>query len=1166
MRLRPFTRPDPRTLSFRVKGAKKIDLDLSGNLSLQLGDGTIELQKPTIYQEVEGVRHAIAGNFALRGDNEVGLSVGDYDNREPLIIDPVLSYSTLIGANNNTQVQGIAVDPSGNVYIVGTTFATNYPTVAAFQSTNHGTTNVFITKLNPTGNKILYSTYLGGSGFDNAAAIAVDNSGSAYVTGTVGSSDFPTTSGAFMTTCPGFCNTPFVTKIFTDGSLAYSTFMGGSNSPAHAIAVDSAGEAYIAGDTASDDLPTTPGSFEPAYPGLICTSCYNGYVEKLNVSGAALVYSTYFGAVGFGGAPSTAGSGIAVDSAGSAYLVGNTTAIPVKNPIQLTKVGLNLLPNAFITKFSPDGSQLVFSTYLGGSSPFSAGDYATGVAVDALGNVHVTGTSGSCDFPLSLNALSTDCVTTGYTQKVFVVTLNSSGSQILFSTFLQDGFSSGIAVDKTGNSYVTGTTTSNSFPVLNPIESTSQQASSTSFVTELDASGKLLFSTYLGASSPGSPGVGSQAAGIAVDSKGGIYVAGAGQGDFPLLHPIPSEVKQNTFNTLFIAKILPKSMPQFSLSPRVSPVLALRNVSSVPLTISAIAPSANFTQGGNCGSSLAPATGCTLILEGADDKKTSGTVTISSNAYSKPQEFVISKSPTGDRVGSIVTIFPTNVQFPSQLIGTTSAPQQIVIENSGLIPAAINSIVMIQPSAFNETNNCPAMLNPASSRTISLTYTATTALDSAQLSIVADPNQTSYTAFLSGYGSTSAIVTSTATMQFGTQFMGGPALGRVANLTNTTPYPATITGVSTTAGFSQTNTCTAPLAPHASCRVSVTFDPPVNLAVTGSLSAANFGPGGPQSVSLMGTGLLVSDLAVTPFQLDFFSAFPGGSSNPQTVTLTNISSLPMTGLKFSINSSSYSQIPACPSTLAPGASCTTTVTFKPKQLGTISGILSIQHSGGGSPQIINMTGVGIVQVVVGPSPLIFPPQKIGTPSANLAIGIDNNGTTSVQIKSITLVGTEYTLSQNNCPSSLPRNFGCGFQITFKPTGIGLRTGTVTVVASDISQPHIVQLQGMGNNGGQGMLSVSSLSFSAQKVGTTSAIKMIKLTNNGSGTLNLGQITASPSFFLVSNNCGNSLAAGSSCAISVRFAPTLAGILTGTLTTNDDGDHAPHLVSLTGIGQ
>ncbi len=236
---------DPRTLSFRVKGAKKIDLDLSGNLSLQLGDGTIELQKPTIYQEVEGVRHAIAGNFALRGNNEVGLSIGEYDSRKPLVIDPVLSYSTLIGANNNTQAQGIAVDPSGNVYIVGTTFATNYPTVAAFQSTNHGTTNVFITKLNPAGDKILYSTYLGSSGFDTGRAIAVDNLGSAYVTGNIGSSDFPTTPGAFMATCPGFFNTPFVTKILTDGSLGCSAFMGGSNVAAWAIAVDSAGAAYI---------------------------------------------------------------------------------------------------------------------------------------------------------------------------------------------------------------------------------------------------------------------------------------------------------------------------------------------------------------------------------------------------------------------------------------------------------------------------------------------------------------------------------------------------------------------------------------------------------------------------------------------------------------------------------------------------------------------------------------------------------------------------------------------------------------------------------------------------------------------------------------------------------------------------------------------------------
>ena len=250
---------NPRAVRFRVTGARKVKLNASGDLLLEVADGAVEVHKPTIYQKAgDGTRRAVVGDFSLCGD-EVDLKVGNYDNRKELIIDPALSYSTLIGANNNTQVQGVAADSNGNVYVTGTTFATNYPTVNAFQTANKGTTNVFVTKLGPTGDVILYSTYLGGSGFDNAAAIAVDGSGSAYVTGTVGASDFPITPGAFMTTCPSLCNTPFVAKFLTDGSLAFSTFMGGSNSPAHAIAVDSAGEAYIAGDTASNDLPTARG-------------------------------------------------------------------------------------------------------------------------------------------------------------------------------------------------------------------------------------------------------------------------------------------------------------------------------------------------------------------------------------------------------------------------------------------------------------------------------------------------------------------------------------------------------------------------------------------------------------------------------------------------------------------------------------------------------------------------------------------------------------------------------------------------------------------------------------------------------------------------------------------------------------------------------------------
>jgi len=214
-------------LAFRVQGAQGIEVSDSGDLLLRTPLGDVRLQKPAIYQQKGRSRRNIDGKFVLRSANEIGVTVGDYDVHSPLIVDPVLSFSTLIGTNNNTQVQGIAVDSSKNVFITGTSFATNYPVVNPFQSTNHGTTNVFVTKLNPAGNKILYSTSLGSSGFDNAAAIATDKTGAAYVTGTVGAADFPKSPGAFMTSCPSICNTPFLAKFLSDGNACIFDIHGG---------------------------------------------------------------------------------------------------------------------------------------------------------------------------------------------------------------------------------------------------------------------------------------------------------------------------------------------------------------------------------------------------------------------------------------------------------------------------------------------------------------------------------------------------------------------------------------------------------------------------------------------------------------------------------------------------------------------------------------------------------------------------------------------------------------------------------------------------------------------------------------------------------------------------------------------------------------------------
>jgi hypothetical protein len=1145
---------DPRSLVFRVDGANHIQLSDSGDLFVQTNAGSIRLAKPIIYQERQGGRRNVEGRFIVRTDHEIGLAVGKYDAHSPLIVDPVLSFSTLIGANNGTQVLGVGVDSGKNVYITGTTFATNYPVVGPFQATNHGYTDVFVTKLNPAGNKILYSTYLGSSGFDNATAIAVDKTGAAYVTGTVGAPDFPTTPGAFMTSAGG--GAPFLTKFLTDGTLAFSTFMGGSLSPALAIALDAVGEAYIAGHSTSNDLPTTAGAFQTA-----CLSGDCGYVEKLNASGTALVYSTYFGASsGNGIPPSTTGNGIAVDSSGSAFLVGNSNGIPLQNPIQPSVVGLQ---NAFVAKFSPDGSSLVFSTYLGGTSAFvpSRFDSATGVAVDLSDNVHIVGTTPSCEFPLSLTAISTDCVT-GADQKVFVASLNSNGAQLLFSTLLQSGNAAGIVVDPKGNSYVTGTTPSNSYFIKNGIEDSAPNASnngysSIGFLTELEPAGKLLFSTYLGATYGSSP------AGIALDPLGGIYVAGEGQGDFPLLHPIPSQIYQGTAYTIFISKISPSNTPQFSLSPRISPLLTLRNVSSVPLTVSSIVPSPNFTMGGNCGSNIAPGGACNLILLGADDKKTQGSVTITSNAYAKPQTIQIRKSPTGDSLGYSLSILPMDVQFPPQFIGTSSPTQQIVIQNSGL-PAAINGISINQPAAFTETNNCPASLDTNASCTISVTYTAATAQDSAGLAIVSDPNQTQTNVGLNGLGSSTAIAVSTPAMEFGSQPAGAPSLGRIVNLINTTPDPATVTGILTTAGYAQSNTCSAALQPHGECRVSVTFAAAGNEDAPGTLTIANYGPGGPETVNLHATGVQPGDLSVSPNSLSIPFAYIGIASTFSPVTVANNSKNIITIQKIA-TTAPYTQTNTCPSNLAPAATCQVSVVFKPTVTGLANGILTITHSGKGSPETVPLSDTGVTTVQFRSSPVQAGQQLVNT-RGTVYVDLENYGSKTVTLGAFTVQGSEFALTQNNCGTSIPQFYGCPLTLAFTPSGTGLRTGTISVLGSDYSQPHVAVLQGLGISGGVGSLSATSITFAPQTVGTKSSAHKITFTNTGSGMLTINGIVTSPQFFTKTTSCGKTLQPKVSCTISVFFDPTLQGILVGSLSIQDDGLNGQHTIALSGTGR
>jgi len=551
---------DPKAIALGFQGADRLEVDGQGDLVLHTAAGSIRQRKPVIYQEIDGARREIAGGYIIEAARQVSFRVAAYDASRPLIIDPALSYSTYLGGTSLDYAQGIAVDSAGNAYVAGFTASMDLPTTTgAFQPTlgasnNGGSFNAFVAKLNSTGSGLIYSTYLGGTGNypgDRGYAIALDTSGNSYVTGSVTSTDFPTTPGAFQpTNSLGSVNHPkaFVTKLNSTGSaLVYSTYLGGAASDSGVgIAVDTAGHAYVTGFTESADFPTTPGAFQPTLAGV------NGdaFVTKLNVLGTGLVYSTYLG-----GTASNAGVGIAIDTTGNAYVTGNTQSTNFPTTIGAFQPTLAGSMNAFVTKLNALGTGLVYSTYLGGS----AGDSGVGIAVDTASSAYVTGSTHSSDFPTTAGAFEATFVGAFGAEDAFVTKLNSTGSALVYSTYLggtgQDHGQS-IAVDSSGNAYVTGVTESTNFPTTpGAFQTTIGGSLQDAFVTKLNPLGTgLVYSSYLGGS-----GANDSGNGIAVDTLASpnAYVAGStDSADFPVT-PGAFQTALQTGADAFVAKIVP---------------------------------------------------------------------------------------------------------------------------------------------------------------------------------------------------------------------------------------------------------------------------------------------------------------------------------------------------------------------------------------------------------------------------------------------------------------------------------------------------------------------------------------------------------------------------------------------------------------------------------
>ena len=593
---------DPASISLRFQGADpaKTEITPQGELVLHTPAGRVVQHSPVAYAQDEqgGARRLTTARWTLGPDGRAGFSLGKYDSSKRLVIDPILSYSTYL-AEGVGYADAVYIDHLGYSYIAGDTASTTFPTTSGvLDRTLSGPSDAFVMKLNPAGTGMVFATYLGGTKEDVGSDIVADLAGNVYLLGETNSSNFPTTAGAWDRTCgtDGLCNNvddpndpgaaylnadAFMAKFNPTGSqLLYSTYLGGGmDEMAGGLHVDGAGTAYVSGTTWSTELPYTkiPMPNRPRHAGDGPGVLSRIYVAKLNSTGTSLLYYTQIG--GFG---DDFGTDIAVDSAGAMYVTGvtNSTRFPVTSGAFDRSCGTDgdCNPDAdtgerssdgFVTKISPNGASIVYSTYLGGRR----NDYPNALVVDSAGQVFVTGTTYSSDdqttpanesFPNTPGAFDRSCGTDGRCNAdpvfgewsdAFVAKLNAAGSALVYSTLLggsRADRSSSIQVNAAGTAYVAGTTNSSNFPIVAGAFDTTCGTNGTCnalsdgsspkndvFVVKFNAAGSApTYSSFVGGSSN------DIAVNLALDPTGDPYVLGR---TFSSDYPVTSGAFRRTY-------------------------------------------------------------------------------------------------------------------------------------------------------------------------------------------------------------------------------------------------------------------------------------------------------------------------------------------------------------------------------------------------------------------------------------------------------------------------------------------------------------------------------------------------------------------------------------------------------------------------------------------
>ena len=551
-----------------------IDLILNGEsfpldaLEFQIKPGGDVRQ---IQLDYDGKKIYVDKTQSSEKDDTFTIQLGKTRRNVEITANPVLDYSTFLGGSDEEEAWVLVVDSFGCAYVTGETYVSDYPTTnGSYDREFSGGGDIFVSKLDPTGSNLIYSTFIGGSvddpeGMEGADGIAVDVWGNVFLTGWTSATDFPITPTAFDSSFNGggheYFIDAFVTKLDASGSsLLYSTYLGGSMDEwGNGLTIDEEGHAYIVGVTYSENFPTTSGVYDRSHNGGIA----DAFVTKMDLTGSSLLYSTFVG-----GDQWEEGSSIVIDGEGNVYISGYTESLDFPVTLGAFDTSYNDNQDGYVCKLDPTGSTLLFSTFLGGNSEDSCdSDGGDGMILDRLGNIYVVGETESADFPTTSEAYDR---THNGRWDTFVAALNSTGSRLLYSTFLggsKNEAGNGIVMDSSGGISIVGDTDSTDFPVTANALYEFLNGRQDVFVARFVASiSSLSFSTFLGGSED------DESDGIALDDSGGVYVTGwTKSSNFPTT-PNAYDRSFNGAQDVYVTKI---SMDRSSVSGHVKTPLGV---------------------------------------------------------------------------------------------------------------------------------------------------------------------------------------------------------------------------------------------------------------------------------------------------------------------------------------------------------------------------------------------------------------------------------------------------------------------------------------------------------------------------------------------------------------------------------------------------------------